>query len=51
MSANQAAKLAHEFILLINALLFLVDEYREKVHTCYPIGKAVSKTVKRWLIK
>ena len=46
MSANQAAKLAYQLILLIYSFLHLVDKDKEKTYTYHPIGRAVSETVK-----
>ena len=45
MSADQA-KLVHQFILVPNAFLHSVDERKEKVHACYPIGRAMSKVIR-----
>ena len=50
MSIDQA-KLAYQLILVINTFLRPVDERKEKAHTCYAIGKAVSKAVRRWLTR
>ena len=47
MSADQAAKLAHPFILLINAFLHLVNENKEKTYACHLISETVSKTVRK----
>ena len=46
MGADQA-KLAHKLILVTNVFLRLVDEREEKTHTCYSIGKAINKAIKR----
>ena len=48
MSAGQA-KLAHQFLLVINIFLPPVDEYEERAHARHLIGRAVSKAVRRWL--
>ena len=50
MSADQA-KFAHQLILVTSAFLRLVDEREKKTHACHPLGKAVSKPVRRWLTK
>ena len=41
MSADQTAKLAHQFILLTNTFLDLVLKYKEKAHACYATRGAV----------
>ena len=50
MSADQA-KFAHQLILVTNPFLRPVDEREEKTHTRHPIGKAVNKAVRGWLIR
>ena len=49
MNVDQAAKLAHQFILVINVFIRLVNKHKEKAHTCHPIGKAMSGVVRKWL--
>ena len=46
MSVDQT-KLTYQFILVINAYLHLVDEHKKKAYSCYTIGRAVSKMVKK----
>ena len=48
MSANQV-KLAHQFILIINTFLRLVDEREKKAYAGHHIGKDVSEAVRRCL--
>ena len=47
MSTNQAAKLAHHFILFINVFLRPMNKCKEKAHVCHLIGKVVSKIIKK----
>ena len=51
MSADQVAKLVHQFILLTNAFQHPVDKPEEKTHACHPIGRAMSQLVRRWLTR
>ena len=46
ISADQAAKLVHQLILLTIAFLCLVDKREVKAHICYPITKAVSEAAR-----
>ena len=51
ISTNQATKLVYQFILLTNAFLNLVVNYKKKTHACHAIKRAIGKTVKEWLVK
>ena len=50
MSADKA-KLAHQLILVTITFLRQMNERKEKAHVCHPIGRAVSKAVRRWLTR
>ena len=49
MSADQAAKLAHQLTLLTNAFLDLVLEYKEKTYIYHVTKKTASKVIRKRL--
>ena len=51
ISADQAAKLAHQLILLINTFSDPVIRYKEKSYICYTTKSLASKIVGKRLIR
>ena len=48
MNIDQA-KFSHQYILITNVFVHLMNRRKKKVHIFYTIGKAVSEVVREWL--
>ena len=47
MSTDQAAKFAHQLILLTNTFLDLVIKRKKKTHACHATERVTNKKVKK----